>query len=140
MDRTREAIKPVSYSGTDYCGPILMRMSKGGRIKAIKGYIAIFICFSTKAVHIELVSDLSAEAFIAAFKRFIARRGNVVKLYSDNGGNFVKASKILGLDTEMAMKNYNEQIKNELTKFSTKFYFNPDDSSSSELWMITSCK
>ncbi|XP_011686447.1 PREDICTED: uncharacterized protein LOC105449144 [Wasmannia auropunctata] len=47
------------------------------------------------AVHIELVADLSSEAFLGALKRFIARRGKVSCLYSDNGTNFVGASREL---------------------------------------------
>ncbi|GFV61616.1 uncharacterized protein TNCV_187741 [Trichonephila clavipes] len=43
-------------------------------------------------VHIELVSDLTSQAFIAALKRFMARRGKCAKLFSDNGKNFVGAS------------------------------------------------
>lgn len=49
----------------------------------------------TKAIHIEAVAALTAEAFIAAFRRFAARRGAVRTLYSDNGTNFVKSNKIL---------------------------------------------
>ncbi|GFU86525.1 uncharacterized protein TNCV_4479611 [Trichonephila clavipes] len=45
-----------------------------------------------KTVHIELVSDLTSRAFIAALKRFMARRGKCAKLFSDNGKNFVGAS------------------------------------------------
>lgn len=47
---------------------------------------------SVKAIHVELVSDLNAEAFIAAFKRFIARRGVCSDIFSDNGTNFVGAN------------------------------------------------
>ncbi|GFW18289.1 uncharacterized protein TNCV_4008281 [Trichonephila clavipes] len=45
-----------------------------------------------KTVHIELVSDLTSQAFIAALKTFMARRGKCAKLFSDNGKNFVGAS------------------------------------------------
>ncbi|GFX03175.1 integrase catalytic domain-containing protein [Trichonephila clavipes] len=45
-----------------------------------------------KTVHIELVSDLTSQAFIAALKMFMARRGKCAKLFSDNGKNFVGAS------------------------------------------------
>ncbi|XP_048262528.1 uncharacterized protein LOC125385266 [Bombus terrestris] len=45
-----------------------------------------------KAVHLELVTDLTSEAFIAARRRFIARRGFCVTIYSDNGANFVGAN------------------------------------------------
>lgn len=46
-------------------------------------------------MHIELVSDLTTEAFLASFKRFIARKGKPVCIYSDNGTNFVGASRKL---------------------------------------------
>jgi hypothetical protein len=35
----------------------------------VKSYIALFVCFSTKAVHLELVGDLTTESFLAVFKR-----------------------------------------------------------------------
>ncbi|KYN50050.1 hypothetical protein ALC62_00077, partial [Cyphomyrmex costatus] len=55
-------------------------------------YLAIFICLATKAVHFELVSDLTATAFLNALKRFISRRGKCITLYSDNGTTFVGAN------------------------------------------------
>ncbi|XP_038118237.1 uncharacterized protein LOC119769517 [Culex quinquefasciatus] len=57
--------------------------------------VAIFVCFSTKAVHIELVSDLSTPAFIAALRRLVARRGQVVELNSDNATAFKGAANAL---------------------------------------------
>lgn len=57
----------------------------------IKAYIACFVCFSSKATHIEVVSDLTTETFLAALKRFISRRGRPKEIHSDNGTNFVGA-------------------------------------------------
>ena len=54
----------------------------------VKAYLALFICFSTKAVHLEIVSDLTTEAFLACLKRFVTRRGLPSELHSDNGMNF----------------------------------------------------
>jgi len=54
-----------------------------------KSYIALFVCFSTNAVHLESVSNLSAYAFLAALRQFVSRRGLPNSLYSDNGSNFV---------------------------------------------------
>ena len=58
----------------------------------VKAYACLFVCFTTKAVHIELVSDLTSEAFLAALRRFVSRRGCP---QSDNGSNFVGAHNIL---------------------------------------------
>ncbi|GFW80480.1 integrase catalytic domain-containing protein [Trichonephila clavipes] len=48
-----------------------------------------------KTIHIEIVSDLTSDAFIATLKRFFSRRGKCAKLYSDNGKTFVGANKEL---------------------------------------------
>lgn len=82
-------------SGVDYAGPILIRTSKGRGHQAAKGYICLFICMSTRAIHLEAVTDLTTEAFIAAYRRFVARRGRCLHLWSDNGTNFVGAAKEL---------------------------------------------
>lgn len=55
----------------------------------MKSYICLFICFTTRAIHLELVSDLSTDAYLLALKRFISRRGKPSKIFSDNGRNFV---------------------------------------------------
>lgn len=87
--------KPFLRSGVDFAGPINIRMSKGRGNKSYKGYICLFVCMVTKAIHLEAVGDLSSEGFIAGFKRFVARRGLVSDIWSDNGTNFVGASKEL---------------------------------------------
>ena len=58
-------------------------------------YVALFICIATNAIHLEFVPNLIFEAFIAALKHFIARRGLVDDLYSDNDSNFVAANREL---------------------------------------------
>lgn len=58
--------RPFLHSAVDYAGPIDFRMSKGRGCKPYKGYIAIFICMVTKAIHIEIVTGLDCEAFVAA--------------------------------------------------------------------------
>lgn len=90
-----EIARAFLRSGVDYAGPINIRVSKGRGNKSYKGYICLFICMATRAVHLEAVSELSTQGFLAAFKRFIARRGHCSDIYSDNGTNFVGASKEL---------------------------------------------
>ena len=78
--------------GVDYAGPVMV---KGGSIRKpvlVKAYISVFVCLSVKAVYLELVSDLTSEAFIGALRRFMARRGKPSIIWSDNGTNFVGAA------------------------------------------------
>ncbi|XP_063838111.1 uncharacterized protein LOC135087201 [Ostrinia nubilalis] len=84
--------RPFQHSGVDFAGPIQMRTARGRGHKSYKGYICLFVCMSTKAVHVEAVSDLTAQGFLQAFKRFVARRGRCEHIWSDNGTNFVGAT------------------------------------------------
>ncbi|XP_066260793.1 uncharacterized protein [Euwallacea similis] len=81
-----------SVVGADYMGPLHIRDRKGRGSRLSKCYVSVFICFATKALHLELVSDLSSESFLLAFRRFVARRGRPSHVYSDNGTNFVGAN------------------------------------------------
>lgn len=82
---------PFLNTGVDYAGPILISDRKGRGSRLIKSYICIFVCYAVKAVHLELVADLTKEAYIAALNRFIARRGKPQVITSDNGTTFVGA-------------------------------------------------
>jgi hypothetical protein len=79
--------RPFSVTGVDYAGPVYLRAIHK-RASPSKAYICVFVCFSTKAVHLELVSDLSTQGFLCALRRFIARRGRPSHIHSDNGKNF----------------------------------------------------
>ncbi|XP_055633802.1 uncharacterized protein LOC129774129 [Toxorhynchites rutilus septentrionalis] len=74
---------PFSITGIDYAGPISIVSRRTRGAVSSKGYIALFICFSTRAVHLEAVSDLTTSAFI----RFSSRYGLPNKVYSDNATN-----------------------------------------------------
>jgi len=63
---------------------------------------------ATKAIHLEAVSDLSSDKFLEGLRRFFARRGKSENLYSDNGTNFVGASRVLDKEFIAAIKNKNE--------------------------------
>jgi len=66
---------PFDCVGVDYAGPLQMRELRLRKSRIFKIYIAVFVYFSTKAVHLEVVSDLSTDAFLSKFDRFVARRG-----------------------------------------------------------------
>ncbi|XP_051162201.1 uncharacterized protein LOC127282143 [Leptopilina boulardi] len=87
--------RPFTHTGIDYAGPFDIRFALGRGIKSQKTYIVLFICCSTRSVHIELVPDYSTDAFLAAFHRFVSRRRKPAHLDSDNAKNFVGADNVL---------------------------------------------
>ncbi|XP_076661056.1 uncharacterized protein LOC143364804 [Halictus rubicundus] len=115
--------RPFINSGIDYCGPFFIKERQFRNRTRVKVYVAVFICFATKAVHLEVVSDLTTEAFIAALKRFIARLGMCKNLYSDNGTNFVGANNEL---TELHQTlSKDEKFNHFLTSKSISWHFMP---------------
>ncbi|XP_066583760.1 uncharacterized protein [Prorops nasuta] len=85
-----EVSNPFHHTGIDFFGPMFIKEKKYRNQKRIKVYGCVFICMTTKAVHIEIVSDLSSDVFIAALRRFAGRRGVPANIYTDNGTNFNK--------------------------------------------------
>lgn len=117
-----------SHSGVDFAGPIFTKSfigrSRGKYANVnVKGYIAIFVCFATKAVHIEFVSDMTSQKFIDAFQRFVARKGAISDLYSDCGSNFIGANRIL---QEHLQKLFADpKVENFFARKGTNWHFNP---------------
>lgn len=99
-DRVQPA-RPFYNTGVDFAGPYDLKVRPGRParrsqiqdVKTEKGYIAVFVCMATRAVHLEAVTGMTAEAFMAAFSRFTARRGICANMYSDNGTTFVGADR-----------------------------------------------
>ncbi|CAH2085366.1 unnamed protein product [Euphydryas editha] len=100
----------------DYAGPVQILDRKGRGCRLIKAYLCIFICSAVKAVHLELVTELSKEAYLAALRRFIARRGKPHSITSDNGCNFVGASN--ELTSFLSSSNLHSELADEGIKFS----------------------
>lgn len=112
---------PFMISGVDYFGPVLILNRKGRGAKTQKAYVCLFICFSTRAVHLELVTDLSSDSYLLALKRFISRRGKPSEIYSDNGKNFV------GLKNEFTrfLTSCSNDVKDYAASQSIKFHMIP---------------
>lgn len=117
--------RPFLYSGVDFAGPYNVLMSKGRGAKTYKAYIALFICMCTKALHLELVGDLTAEAFIGAFRRFVSRRGRCAHMWSDQGRNFVGANRELVEAWNMANLEFKGDIAQTLARDGTQWHFIP---------------
>lgn len=129
LPKPRVAIdRAFTHTGVDCAGPIDIRMSKGRGAKSHKGYIALFVCLCTKAVHIEAISDMSTPAFLAAYRRFSARRGLPHHMYSDNGTNFVGAAKIIRKQAGTHLLNVTDDIINEVSNIGSEWHFIPPSS------------
>jgi len=119
--------RPFLDTGVDFCGPFVAKAHNLKSMRHFKLYICIFVCFSTKAVHLETTTELSSPAFISALTRFVSRRGICKNLYCDNGTNFVGANNILKSAVTSFLKNGKTQ--EDLIEFSTQhsitFHFNP---------------
>uniref|UniRef100_A0A2S2PTX9 Integrase catalytic domain-containing protein n=1 Tax=Schizaphis graminum TaxID=13262 RepID=A0A2S2PTX9_SCHGA len=113
--RVNRPLRCFETTGVDYAGPILMKTHARRNAQLQKAYICIFICFASKAVHIELVCDLTTDAFIAALHRFISRRGKCRTIFSDNGTNFVGANKKLNdLSTLLLSAQHKARVQDAL--------------------------
>ena len=86
---------PFHITGMDFAGPFKIKQGYVRKPHLINSYVCVFLCFTTRAIHIEVVSDLTTEAFLASLKRFVSRRGVPHILQSDNGGNFQGAQQDL---------------------------------------------
>ncbi|CAK1594441.1 unnamed protein product [Parnassius mnemosyne] len=110
---------PFLHCNVDYAGSVLIADRKSRGCKLIKSFLAIFICSSVKACHIELVTALSSEAYIAALNRFVSRRGKPKSITSDNGSNFIGAS------NELAQFLLQSELEGQMAQEGIEFKFIP---------------
>lgn len=83
------------HVGIDYAGSLPLHEHQLRKSRVCKVYVAMFICLSVKAVHLEVVTDLSTKDFFAKFGRFVVRHGLPIKVFSDCETNFVGTAKQL---------------------------------------------
>lgn len=117
---------PFTTTGVDYAGPFSVKVGLRRNSPVSKAYLALFVCFSTKAVHLELVSSLSTTAFLAAFDRFVSRRRLPERIYSDCGRNFVGAARTLKELYSWLNDQQNQSIiQKHATSRGVHWHFNP---------------
>ncbi|XP_075150880.1 uncharacterized protein LOC142224988 [Haematobia irritans] len=102
--------RPFTTTGVDFAGPFDIKSFIERACKITKGYVCVFVCFSTKAIHLEAISDLSTKTFLAAFHRFISRRGCPKTIFSDNGTNFVGASREMEEELRCVLKEGRDKV------------------------------
>lgn len=110
--RLESNLKPFTITGADYFGPFTV--SIGRRVE--KRWGALFTCLTTRAAHIEIAHDLSADAFMLCLANMQHRRGTVKQMYSDNGTNFVGANNEL------------RNLRNRVVNKGIEWTFNPPSS------------
>ncbi|XP_068704618.1 uncharacterized protein [Montipora foliosa] len=109
---------PFTSVGLDFFGPFQVRRGRS----LVKRYGVNFTCLAIRAVHIEVAFSLDTDSFLLALRRFIARRGQVKEIYSDNGTNFTSGEREL-CD---AISEWNQQkIHNSLLQKNIKWTFSP---------------
>lgn len=118
------AARPFLGTATDFAGPFLVKSSLLRNAKAVKAYLCVFVCLATKAVHLEVVSSLSVEAFVAAFTRFVSRRGLPSLIRSDRGTNFIGANNYLKEINQFLLDNQ-FILKEEFRRQNIHWEFNP---------------
>lgn len=115
-------IRPFSKVGIDFAGPIITKPNLPRSKIRLKSYICVIVCMSTKAIHIEVVSDLSAQALLAALRRFTSRRGLPSDIFSDNGKNFKGVSNHL---KQLFQIVQSDDIQNFISTSLIKWHFIP---------------
>lgn len=101
--------RPFTVVGIDFAGPIFIKRGNPRQPTMVKCYLCVFVCFSSRATHLEVVSDMTTPAFLATLVHFTARRGLPSKVYMDNGSNFVGAEAELRKTLEILRSNPSQQ-------------------------------
>ena len=112
--RTQD-VHPFTFTGVDFTGALYVQRDK----QEVKVYLCLFTCATTRAVHLEIVQDLTAQTFLMAFRKFAARRSLPRIMISDNGLTYLSASE--ELRTLMQLP----EVKQELGKKGVTWRFIP---------------
>ncbi|XP_064109597.1 uncharacterized protein LOC135217561 [Macrobrachium nipponense] len=120
-----EDAPPFTFSGMDCFGPFLIKERR-------KCYGVLFTCMASRAVHIEMLDDMSTDAFINALRCFLALRGRVQALCSDQGTNFLGAKN----EFERGMKELDvARLKAFMSDHQCEFVMNvPHSSHTGGVW------
>jgi len=115
-DRTTPA-PPFHRTGVNFAGPFTLRIGHTRRPSYIKTYAVVFVCLTTKAVHLDLAASLSTPDFLATLERFVARRGTPAVIYSDNGTNFLGAREEI---RELQKFSQSKNTQDAIIQFATR--------------------
>jgi len=112
--RTQD-VRPFTYTGVDFSGALYVRRGT----EEVKVYLCLFTCATTRALHLEIVQDLSTETFLLAFRKFAARRSLPTVIVSDNASTYLSAA------DELRSLIHSPEVKKELGKRGVSWKFIP---------------
>ncbi|XP_055597343.1 uncharacterized protein LOC129747259 [Uranotaenia lowii] len=115
--RLATLVRPFTFVGLDLFGPLTVKVGRS----QVKRWVALFTCLTIRAVHVEVVHNLSTQSCIMSIRRFIGRRGPPAEIHSDNGTNFYGASRVL----QEQMKAVHDDLATTFTTTTTKWVFIP---------------
>ena len=109
---------PFSNCGTDALGPLYVKQGR----KRLKRWVILYTCLTIRCVHLDVLENMDTDAFINSFRRFVNRRGCPATVYSDNGTNFIGASKEL---KEVVSNIDRKKVTDFATALNIAWNFNP---------------
>ncbi|XP_055612678.1 uncharacterized protein LOC129759287 [Uranotaenia lowii] len=115
--RMAAGAEPFSFVGIDYFGPLEVAVGR----RREKRWVALFTCMTTRGVHLEVAHSLTTESCKMAIRRFVKRRRSPVEIFSDNGTNFIGASRELYAEIQKIHADCSDTFTNARTRWS----FNP---------------
>ena len=107
---------PFASTGVDFAGPLYVKATS--KSKSTKVWICLYTCCTVRAVHLDLVPDLTTSSFLRSLKRFAARRGLPRRIVSDNGKTFKAAAKAI----QVIVKS--REVQEHLTGLGVEWKFN----------------
>ncbi|XP_067945392.1 uncharacterized protein [Watersipora subatra] len=115
-DERLQKVPPFTYTGMDCFGPFVVKE----RCSELKRYGLLFTCLYNRAVHIEVIDDLTTDAFINSLRCFLAIRESVKKLFCDYGTNFIGGKNELKRQFEfMSHESLKKYLANKQIEFLT---------------------
>nr|CAD2182591.1 unnamed protein product [Meloidogyne enterolobii] len=109
-----EPSPPFTAVGLDFCGPLYIKtpflvpnQRRNTKIETIKHWITVWVCLSTRAVALDLISDLTIQSFSLAFRRQTAKYGVIKNIYCDNAPTFISAKNFLSEQANLSPPNWN---------------------------------
>ncbi|XP_015118278.1 uncharacterized protein LOC107041956 [Diachasma alloeum] len=111
------------HCGVDSAGPVTLLTWRGHGAKTYKGFMVVFVCFTTSAVHLELATEYSTEGFRACYKRFTARRGNWRRSPVTKGRTWWELIESSGIFSATLVRRVRASLS--VAKDGTNWIFNP---------------